>query len=152
MTMTHLSSEPLDPAAVTAAIAGPAHGAVTSFTGVVRDHHRGRTVLGLEYTAYQPMAESACGEIVAEAEARWPARVRIVHRLGELAVGEAAVVIAAASAHRDDAFAACRYAIEELKRRVPIWKRERYADGTEAWVDPTAEGATRREERGGIPA
>lgn len=136
--MAHLTTNPLDLAGLLAAVAGPGYGAVTSFVGVVRDHHRGRPVLGLEYTAYAPMAEAACAAIVAEAEARWPVRLRLVHRLGELAIGDASVAIAASSAHREDAFAACRYAIEELKRRVPIWKRERYADGTEEWVDPAA--------------
>ena len=88
-------------------------------------------------------------KIVAEAERKWPVRVAIRHRLGELAIGDTAVVVVAAGGHRDEAFAACRYAIEEIKRRVPIWKLERYADGSTAWVDPTREGVAKSEERRG---
>jgi molybdopterin synthase catalytic subunit len=91
----------------------------------------------LEYVAYEPMAESIAAEIVSEAEGRWPVTVALRHRLGRLALGDVAVAIVAVGDHRDEAFAACRYVIEEVKRRVPIWKREKYADGTEAWVDPT---------------
>jgi molybdopterin synthase catalytic subunit len=83
------------------------------------------------------MAVAECSRIVAEAEARWRVAVALSHRVGSLAIGDTAVAVAAASAHRDEAFAACRYVIEEVKRRVPIWKREFYADGTAAWVDPT---------------
>jgi molybdopterin synthase catalytic subunit len=80
------------------------------------------------------MAEAECARIVAEAEERWECAVALVHRIGTLAVGDSAVAIAAASAHREEAFAACRYVIEEVKRRVPIWKREFFADGTVEWV------------------
>jgi molybdopterin synthase catalytic subunit len=99
-------------------------------------------VVELQYEAFGPMAEAECGRIVAEAESRWPCRIALRHRIGRLVIGDVVVAVAAASAHRDEAFTACRYVIEELKRRVPIWKRERYADGTEAWVDPTAPGGT----------
>jgi molybdopterin synthase catalytic subunit len=84
------------------------------------------------------MAEAECARIVAEAESRWQVAVALSHRVGSLAVGDTAVAVAAASAHREAAFAACRYVIEEVKRRVPVWKREYYADGTVIWVDPTA--------------
>ena len=88
------------------------------------------------------MAEAECARIVAEAEARWQVAVALQHRIGALEIGDAAVAVAvAASAHRDEAFAACRYVIEEVKRRVPIWKREYYADGTVDWVDPTGGAA-----------
>ncbi len=123
-------------------VISPERGGVASFVGLVRDHHEGRPVVGIEYTAYEEMAESVCRAIVAEAEACWPVRIALRHRLGELAVGDAAVAVVAAGAHRDEAFASCRYVIEEVKRRVPIWKRERFRDGTEAWVDPTRESAT----------
>jgi molybdopterin synthase catalytic subunit len=83
------------------------------------------------------MAEAECGRIVTETLARWPVAVALRHRVGRLEVGDTAVGIAVAGAHRDEAFAACRHLIEEVKRRVPIWKREIYADGTEEWVDPT---------------
>jgi molybdopterin synthase catalytic subunit len=125
-----------------AVVQSPERGAVASFVGVVRDHHAGRRVVELAYESYGPMAEAECARIIAEAESRWPVRVALKHRLGRLLVGDSAVAIVAAGAHRAEAFEACRYVIEELKSRVPIWKRERYADGTEAWVDPTAPGGT----------
>ena len=133
-----LSRAPLDLAALMARVSAPERGGVATFLGLVRDHHEGRQVRELEYSAYEPMAEAICAEIVAEAELRWQVKVALAHRLGPLEIGDAAVAIAAAGAHRDEAFAACRYTIEELKRRVPIWKRETYADGTVEWVDPTA--------------
>jgi molybdopterin synthase catalytic subunit len=138
--MPFLTSDPLDLEAMVASVADPARGALASFVGTVRDHHEGRVVTALSYSAYGPMAERVCHEILEEAEAQWPVRVALRHRLGDVAIGEAAVVVVAAGAHRDEAFAACRFVIEATKRRVPIWKRERYVDGTEAWVDPTAPG------------
>jgi molybdopterin synthase catalytic subunit len=132
-----LSRVPIDAAAVIESVSADEHGALATFVGLVRDHHLGRAVVGLEYSAYGSMAERECARIVADAEARWPARVGLQHRLGVLEIGDIAVVVAAGSAHRDAAFDACRYVIEEVKRTVPIWKREHYADGTEAWVDPT---------------
>lgn len=135
--MAFLSREALDPARLIAEVSAPERGGIATFVGLVRDHHQGRPVRALAYTAYEPMAEAVCGELLAEAESRWPVRIALRHRLGELAIGDAAVAIAVAGDHRDEAFAACRYVIEELKRRVPIWKRETYADGSEEWVDPT---------------
>jgi molybdopterin synthase catalytic subunit len=143
--MSHLSLHPLDLAALVDTVTAPDRGGVVTFVGAVRDHHHGRGVTGLSYSANEPMAESVCAAIKAEAERRWPVRVALVHRLGDLEIGNAAVAIAVASAHRDEAFAACRYVIEEVKRRVPIWKRERFVDGTEEWVDPTAQGIGSRE-------
>ena len=131
---------PLDVAGLMASVGAADRGGVASFVGLVRDHHGGRAVVELEYTAYETMADAALAAIVAEAEGRWPVAVAVRHRLGLLAIGDAAVVVAVGGAHRDETFAACRYVIEELKRRVPIWKRERYVDGTEAWVDPTVPG------------
>jgi molybdopterin synthase catalytic subunit len=132
--MAFLSSGPLDLAALVARVEAPDRGAVTSFLGRVRDHHAGRKVTRLEYSAYGPMADAECARIVSEVEARWPVRVALVHRIGALDIGEAAVAIAAAGAHRDETFAACRFVIEEVKRRVPIWKKEFYTDGTIEWV------------------
>ena len=129
-----LTNTPLDLAEVMAQVAAPDCGGIAAFVGTVRDHHQGRTVLELEYSAYAAMAEAECGRIVAETERQWPVRVALRHRIGVLAIGDAAVAIAVAGAHRDEAFAACRHLFEEVKRRVPIWKRERYADGTVAWV------------------
>ena len=135
--MAFLSSRSLDVAALAAEVESSSRGAVVSFAGLVRDHHGGRAVVRLEYSAYAPMAEAECARIVAEAEARWPVTVALRHRLGELAVGETAVAVVAAAAHRGEAFEACRHVIEQVKSRVPIWKREHYADGSVAWVDPT---------------
>lgn len=136
--MTFLSEVEIDTARLAAAVAGAGRGAQVSFVGTVRNHQDGREVSELHYTAYGPMAEAQCRAIVDEAEARWPVSVALRHRVGTLAIGDTAVVAVAAGDHREEAFAACRFVIEEVKRRVPIWKRERYADGTEAWVDPTA--------------
>lgn len=125
---------PIDVAAVERRVAGPGRGAVLLFLGTVRNHHAGRPVAGLTYSAYRPMAEETLARIVAELEAVGEdLRLGIVHRLGEVPVGEASVAIAAASPHRVAAYDASRLALERLKREVPIWKRERYADGEAAW-------------------
>jgi len=130
-----LSETPLDVAAVVARVAGPDTGGLVTFTGAVRDHARGRSVEKIEYEAYPAMAEREMEAIASEAAERFGgARVAIAHRTGLLAVGELAVVIVAATPHRAEAFEACRYAIEELKRRVPIWKKEFASDGG-TWVD-----------------
>ena len=147
--MPFLSHDPLAPGTLLAECAASNRGGIASFVGLVRDHQDGRAVTALSYSAYEPMAEQVGAEIVAEAERKWPVRVAIRHRLGELAIGDTAVVVVAAGGHRDEAFAACRYAIEEIKRRVPIWKLETYADGSTAWVDPTREGVVKSEERRG---
>ena len=136
--MNHLSRRPLSVEALLAAVRDPSRGGVAIFVGDVRNHHGGREVLRLEYSAYEPMAEKECRAIVEAAEHRWPVSVALAHRLGALEVGEAAVVVAASGSHRGEAFECCRWVIDEVKRRVPIWKREYYADGTVAWVDPTA--------------
>ena len=113
-------------------------GAAVSFLGLVRDHNQGRRVVHLVYEAYEPLAERALGRIIDEARNQWPsATLAIHHRIGKLEIGEASVAIAAASAHRADAFAACRYAIERIKQIAPIWKHE-YFDGGDVWI----EGAT----------
>jgi molybdopterin synthase catalytic subunit len=140
--MAFLSDRPIDPGALMRSVEDPQRGGITSFVGTVRNHHSGRAVLRLEYSAYAAMAEAECERIVTDAETRWPVRVALRHRIGRLAIGDVAVAIAVAGDHRDEAFSACRHVIEEVKRRVPIWKREFYEDGTEAWVDPTKpEGA-----------
>ena len=132
--MAFLSDTPLDLSTLVARVEAPDRGAVATFLGLVRDHQDGREVTRLEYSAYPPMAEAECARIVSEAEDRWPVRVALEHRIGGLEIGDAAVAIAAAGAHREEAFAACRFVIEEVKRRVPIWKKEFYADGTVEWV------------------
>ncbi len=130
----YLTTEPIDLTALLVQVQSPSRGGVACFIGAVRDHAGGRAVTRLDYSAYGPMAETECARIVAEAEARWSCGVALQHRVGTLAVGDTAVAITAAAAHRDEAFAACRYAIEEVKRRVPIWKREVFADGSVEWV------------------
>lgn len=134
----YLTDRPIDVAALVARVQAPGRGAIVLFLGTVRDHHAGRDVSSLEYSSYAAMAEAECARIVGEAEERWPVQLAVVHRVGPLAIGEVAVGVAAGSAHRDGAFDAARWVIEQLKRRVPIWKREHYADGSVAWVDPTA--------------
>lgn len=143
-TAPFLTNRPLVASELERDLATPADGAVVSFAGVVRDHHEGRTVVGIEYSAYAEMAEQVIAAIVLETEARWSVRVGLRHRVGALAIGDIAVVVTATAAHRDAAFAACRHLIDEVKARVPIWKHERYADGTTAWVDPTAPGGVSR--------
>lgn len=136
--MAVMTERPIDLAALLASVQSPERGGVAVFLGQVRNHHEGRAVAGLEYSAYGPMAEAECARIVAETTSHWNVTVALQHRIGALAVGDTAVAIVTGSAHRDEAFAACRYVIEEVKRRVPVWKRERYADGSVLWVDPTA--------------
>lgn len=132
---TRLVDEPIDAAAVERSVRATDCGAVLLFLGTVRDHHAGRAVHGLDYSAYRPMAEQALRRIVAsiEGEADAPLRLAIVHRLGDVPIGEASVAIAAASPHRDAAYQASRTALERLKREVPIWKREHYASGDLVW-------------------
>lgn len=133
-----ITGKPLDPAAIADAVSGSGYGAVATFVGTVRGVNLGRPVLRLEYEAYAPLAVRVFERIAREAAERWPeAALAMHHRVGTLEVGDASVVIAAASAHRADAFAVCRYAIERVKQIAPIWKRE-YFDGGEIWI----EGAT----------
>lgn len=124
---------PLRLSEVVEAVSGPGLGGIVTFTGTVRDETRGRRVLRLEYEAYGPMAERKLAEIGGALGQAHGAAVAIVHRVGVLAPGEAAVVIACAAPHRTPAFRACEACIEALKKDVPIWKREVYADGSE-WV------------------
>jgi molybdopterin synthase catalytic subunit len=135
--MTFLTDTPIQVEALLREVSAPDRGGVVTFLGLVRDQHQGREVTGLAYSAYSPRAEATCGEIVSETEARWPVRVALSHRTGTLSIGDVAVAIAVGGGHRGEAFAACRHVIEELKRRVPIWKLESYADGSEAWVEST---------------
>ncbi len=129
-----LQAEPLSLQEVIDAVSGPGMGGIVTFTGTVRDRSQGKKVLRLEYEAYGSMALAKLEEIGASIERQWPGvRTAIHHRTGALQVGEAAVVIAAAAAHRQEAFRACEYAIEQLKQDVPIWKKELYEDGAE-WV------------------
>jgi molybdopterin synthase catalytic subunit len=136
----YLTEQPVDLATLIAAVQSPERGGIACFLGAVRNHHHGREVLRLEYSAYAAMVEAECARIETEAESRWDVAVTLQHRVGRLEIGDAAVAVVAASAHRDEAFVACRYVIEELKRRVPIWKREYYADGVVEWVGAAVSG------------
>lgn len=130
-----LSDGPLPVAEVTAWVVRPDCGATVTFTGTARDHAAGRPgVHRLEYEAYEAPAVTRMRALLGEARARWPqlGRVALLHRTGEVALGEAAVVVAVSSPHRTEAFEAARFAIDELKRTVPIWKREAW-DGGESW-------------------
>ena len=138
MKLFHVTPDPLDGDALTAAVAGPDCGAVTTFVGLVRETNAGRRVLWIDYEAYDALAEKTFARIAAEAATRWPAvRLAVHHRTGRLAIGDASVAIAAASPHRADAFAACRYAIERVKQIAPVWKHEHF-EGGDVWI----EGAT----------
>lgn len=136
----HLHDEPLDIDAVSTSIVAPRHGAVVTFVGTVREHHAGRTVTRLVYHCYPEMADAECAAIIDEAESMFDARVAIRHRVGALDIGDVAVVVTSAAAHRGTAFDATRWTIDAVKQRVPIWKQEFYSDGSTAWVDPTAPG------------
>ena len=129
---------PIDPIALVRAVSSPGNGAVILFLGAVRQVNEGRDVTGIDYAAYEGMALRELQAIVEEGATRFgTADVVVEHRLGELQVEEISVGIAVGHAHRDTAYAVSRWVIEELKRRVPIWKREHYTDGTREWVDPT---------------
>ena len=135
--VARLHRDPIDPGALIRAVSGASHGAVLLFLGVVRDVNDGREVSGIEYSAYEPMAARELSDIAQAAEARFASSaVAIEHRLGRLALEEVSVGIAVAHPHRAVAYDASRWIIEELKRRVPIWKREQYLDGQREWVDP----------------
>lgn len=141
-----VTSDVLDPGAATSWVAEAGCGALATFVGLVRDHNAGRRVLWLDYEAYAPLAEKTFERIARELSERWPAaRTAIHHRIGRLAIGEASVVVAVASPHRAEAFAACRYAIERVKQVAPIWKHEHF-EGGDVWIegataDPTDEAA-----------
>jgi molybdopterin synthase catalytic subunit len=132
-----LVREPIDPLEVIRTVCAPANGAVILFLGAVRRVNEGRDVTGIDYEAYEAMAQRELDAIVTEGVSRFGTPdVAIVHRLGQLAVEDVSVAIAVGHPHRDTAYAFSRWVIEELKRRVPIWKREHYVDGTREWVDP----------------
>jgi molybdopterin synthase catalytic subunit len=127
---------PIDPAAVLAEVGDAGDGAVLLFLGTVRDHADGRAVSGMEYDAYEEMAADVLRLIADEAAARLGTpRVVVVHRVGELAIGEVSVAIAVSSPHRDTAYDASRFVIEEIKRRLPVWKHERFLAGEARWVE-----------------
>jgi len=137
MTRFSLAQTPIDTATLRAQLLDDRVGGYASFEGWVRNHNEGRDVLGLRYEAYEVLAEAEGEKVLDEACAKFDILdVHCVHRVGELAIGEMAVWVGVSAAHRDAAFAACRYVIDEVKARVPIWKHERYAEGDAGWLHP----------------
>jgi molybdopterin synthase catalytic subunit len=130
-----VTEDPIDPARMLGGALSPADGAALLFWGVVRQENDGRAVSQLEYSAYAPMAEKEMLRIADEARERFgTGTIHVVHRVGRLEIGEGSVAIAVASPHRAEAYEASRYVIEQLKQRVPVWKREGYVDGETEWV------------------
>lgn len=133
--MTHLIRSPISVESLLADVQSPDRGGTCVFLGTVRSDG---DVTGIEYSAYDEMALAEIARILDEARERWPeARVALQHRLGLIPAGEASIAITAAAPHRDEAFAACRYVIEAVKKRLPIWKKELHVDGSATWVDPS---------------
>lgn len=134
--MTFITTEPIDGRNLERRVQSPGAGAVLTFAGTVRNEHLGRAVAAIEYHAYESMAVKELSRIENEMVERWPgARVAIVHRTGLLNVGETSVFIAVSAAHRAEGFEALRFAIESIKKMVPIWKKELYAGGEHAWIE-----------------
>ena len=152
--MIGLRETPLDPAGLIGAVADPDHGGTALFVGTTRREADVREVVALRYEAYEELALAELRAIAGEAEAAYAARIAVEHRVGAVAVGEPSVVVAASAGHRPAAFAACRYVIDELKARAPIWKQTVHADGTATWVDGCAgghDGPHHREPTGSHP-
>ena len=137
--MIRLTHEPIDYYRLTEEVRRPGCGGVVTFLGTVRDLTDGRTTAALDYEAYPGMAEKKMAEIERNVRDRWSVgEIMMVHRLGHLEVGEVSVAVAVSCPHRDQAFEACRHAIDQLKLIVPIWKKENWADGTSEWVHPSS--------------
>jgi molybdopterin synthase catalytic subunit len=155
MARTAITEERIEVEAVLEEVASPSDGAVLLFLGVVRNHHEGRQVAGLVYEAYREMAKETLERIAREAEKRFATdRMVVLHRVGALDVGEVSTVIAVGTPHREEAYGASRYVIEEIKSRLPIWKRERYVDGGDGWLEgtvPEVEVLERRRGGKGLP-
>jgi molybdopterin synthase catalytic subunit len=128
----------IDPASLIKEVSSPQYGAISLFVGTVREVNEGRSVSAIEYSAYKSMASAELERILDEAEEQFGVSALVVeHRIGILGLGDVSIAIAAAHAHRAPALDCTRYVIEEIKKRVPIWKKEHYADGTREWIDPT---------------
>lgn len=136
--MFRVTTQPIDLVELVRFVTDPEAGAIATFIGTTRNNNDGRTVIGLDYEAYPEMAVKELERIGEDAKNQWPiCRMAIVHRLGPVQIGEASVIIAVSSAHRDAAFAGCRFAIEEIKKNVPIWKKEVF-EGGEVWIGTQA--------------
>lgn len=139
--MVSLTLNQIDIKSLVDGVTTPQSGGIDIFVGTTRNHAGGRSVKLLEYEAYEPMAVAIMERLETEAKKRWPVRkISIVHRLGKVPIGEASVVIAVSSAHRKEAFDACRFLIDTLKKEVPIWKREYFSDGTVEWSGTQTSG------------
>ncbi len=137
-----ITAHVIEPVALKAALSIDTAGACVTFEGWVRDHNEGRAVTALEYEAHRAIAEDEGNKIVREALERFAVTsARCEHRIGKLAIGDCAVWVGVSSAHRGAAFDACRYIIDETKRRVPIWKKEHYRDGESSWVNCATQSA-----------
>jgi molybdopterin synthase catalytic subunit len=135
--MIQLTSNPIDTTSLLSAAHQPEAGAVVLFLGITREFTGDKQTVELDYEAYNEMAESELAQLETTARNRWPlVECLIVHRLGRVPLAEASVAIVASAPHRRDAFAAAQWLIDTLKERVPIWKRERWADGTTEWIHP----------------
>ena len=140
----YLTRSPIFLDRLLAEVAHPALGGTCVFLGTVRDGPEEHGVTAIEYSAYEDMVEAEFGRLAADARGRWPdARIAVRHRLGTIPAGEASIAIVAAAPHRAQAFDACRFVIEEVKRRIPVWKKELRVDGTEVWVDPSGHPTVR---------
>lgn len=130
------TTQPLDAAAALEFCSAPGHGAVDLFIGRVRDFNQGKSVLGVSYDLHETLCRNVFQELAEEAADKWGSEIRLwlTHRHGRLDVGDASVIAAASSRHRDEAFRACRQLVEEMKHRAPIWKQEHYTDGDSEWV------------------
>jgi len=133
--MIKIQDEPVRIEDVLAAVADEAHGAHMLFLGVVRNLDKGREVEAVTYDCFRPLAQKELALIAREASERFGVRIAAVHRLGRLGVGETSLAVAAASPHRDAAFAASRWVVDEIKRRLPVWKKEHYAGGDAHWLE-----------------
>lgn len=134
--MFRITSEKINGGQLRQSVQNTTAGALVTFEGLVRDTNEGRQVTQLDYEAYKPLAEKEGMAIVEEAKEKFAlASALCIHRTGSLGLGETAVWIGCASAHRDEAFSACRYIIDEIKKRVPIWKKELYRDGDSGWIN-----------------
>ena len=132
--MFRVTDQPIDLNELVRYVTDLEAGAIATFIGTTRNNNEGRKVIALDYEAYGEMAEKELGRIGDDAKKQWPiCRIAIVHRLGPVQIGESSVIIAVSSAHRDAAFAASRFAIEEIKKTVPIWKKEVF-EGGEVWI------------------
>jgi len=144
--MFWVTSEPIDSSKVIANVVRPEAGAISTFIGIAREFTKGKRTLFLEYEAYVPMAEKKLAQIADEINDKWPdTQTSIAHRIGKLDISDVAVAIAVSTPHRDEAFAASRYAIERIKEMVPIWKKENWEDGTR-WIGDQLENVS------GVPA